>query len=84
MFKILGGFLQRIIDIAGDALNLLLALFPPSPFDIVQDSQFNDLVEKINYFIPVYEFVSIMESWLIAIAIYYLYSIYARWVKAIQ
>lgn len=84
MFKVLGLFLQKVIDLMGGALNFLVSVLPSSPFQIAADSQFNDLLSKINFFIPVYEFVAILQAWLVAIAVYYLYSIYARWAKAIQ
>jgi hypothetical protein len=84
MFRILGLFLQHIIDLVGAALTFLLSIFPDSPFTIIQNSQFADLIAKINFFIPVYEFISILQAWLVAIAVYYLYTVYARWVKAIQ
>lgn len=69
---------------AGTALNALLVLWPNSPFTFIKNSEFNDLLSKINFFIPIYDFVAIAQTWLVAIALYYLYSIYARWVKAIE
>jgi len=84
MFKILGLFFQKIIDLVGAALNFLVTILPASPFQFVQGSGFGDIVSKINYFIPVYEFLAIIQAWLLAIAVYYLYSIFARWMKAIQ
>lgn len=59
-------------------------LFPTSPFTIVQNSQYNQLLANINYFIPIYEFIVILEGYLVAVGVYYLYSVWARWVKAID
>ena len=84
MFRLLGLFVQKIIDIVGAALGLLVSLFPRSPFQAISGSDFGDLISKINFFIPVYEFLSIAQLWLIAIAVYYLYSTFARWLKAID
>lgn len=84
MFKGLSKFLQLIIDAIVAVLNGLCSLFPPSPFKIIEHTGFGDLIAKINYFIPVYEFVAIGEAWLVAVGIYYAISIVARWVKAIE
>lgn len=83
-FKALSMFLQFLIDAVGAALGLLVGLLPGSPFNFISGTQFGELLSKINFFIPVYEFVSILEAWLVAVALYYLYSVYARWVKAIE
>lgn len=81
---ILTNFVQWLINSIGFALQSLLKLFPPSPFQFILDSDFADLVSKINWFIPIYEFVVIGEAWLVAVGIYYLYSVFARWIKAID
>jgi hypothetical protein len=84
MFKLLGAFLQKIIDLVGAALTFLAALFPDSPFQIIAGSEFSSLISQINFFLPVYEFIAIGQAWLIAIGIYYLYATFARWMKAID
>jgi len=76
--------LNKVIEIIGSIISVLYDLLPNSPFNIISNSQFSELISQINYFLPVYEFVAIMETWLIAIAVFYLYSIFARWIKAIQ
>lgn len=83
-FTGLSNFLQIILNLVGATLQILVSLFPPSPFRLVFDSQFSDLLSKINYFVPVAEFVAITEAWLVSVAIYYAYSIYARFLKAVQ
>lgn len=83
-FKALSMFLQFLIDAIGAVLGFLVGLLPGSPFTFVSGSQFGEFLSKINFFIPIYEFVSILEAWLVAVAVYYLYSVYARWVKAIE
>lgn len=75
---------NSILDIIGLVAETLVNLLPSSPFNMIQNSSFSDLISQINYFLPVYEFVVIMETWLVAIAIFYLYSIFARWIKAID
>lgn len=84
MFKGLAAFCQGILDAICAVLNGLCSLFPASPFSLVANSAFGDLIAKINYFVPVYEFVSIAEAWLVAVGVYYAISLVARWVKAIE
>lgn len=84
MFGILSGFLQALINVIGGVLGTLIGLLPKSPFTYLSASGFGSLIAQINYFIPIYEFVTILETWLIAVGLYYIYSIWARWVKAIE
>ena len=76
--------LNKIIEIMGALVGVLYSLLPPSPFVILDNSEFSSFISQINYFLPVYEFVAILETWLVAIFIWYLYSIFARWLKAVE
>lgn len=66
-------------------LSVLLSVLPLSPF-----AGFIDSLEEIpylgylNYFIPVGTCLKIGAAWLSAIALFYLYSVVARWVKLIE
>jgi hypothetical protein len=84
MFKGLAAFCQLLLDAICVVLNAACSLFPASPFSFIANSSFGDLLGKINYFIPIYEFVTIAEAWLVAVGIYYAVSVVARWVKAIE
>ena len=83
MFMALALFIQVLLDAIVVVLNGICSLFPPSPFQFAINSAFGDFIGKINYFIPIYEFVAIGEAWLVAIGIFYGISIVARWVKAV-
>lgn len=76
--------LNKVIELVGSVISVLYNLLPTSPFIIVENSQFAELISQINYFLPIYEFVAIMETWLVSVGIFYLYSIFARWIKAIE
>lgn len=76
--------LQGLIDIIALALSSLVSLLPASPFESLASSPAGDLLSKINFFIPFYDFVAILQAWVLAVGIYYLYSVFARWLKAIQ
>lgn len=66
-------------------LALLLSLLPLSPF-----VEYIDALEQVpylgylNYFIPVGTCLKIGAAWLSAIALFYLYSVVARWIKLIE
>ena len=66
-------------------LAAVLALMPLSPFN-----QFIDSLEELpylgylNYFVPVGAFLKIGAAWLAAIALFYVYSLILRWIKAID
>lgn len=83
-FTALAKFLQFILDAIAAVLSFLVSLLPKSPFTWLDGSQFADLLAKINYFVPISDFVAILELWLVSVGMYYLYSIWARWVKVIQ
>lgn len=84
MLKWLSDALQFVIDSIAQVLEWVLYIFPPSPFNIADSMNIGGLVSKINFFIPVYEFIAIGQAWLIAIGIYYGLSTLARWAKTIE
>lgn len=65
----------------------VINLLPESPFVILDElsrSEFYEWLQFLNWFIPVNTFVSILEGWLVAVAIYYVYQVVLRWVKVIE
>lgn len=86
MFNLLGAFFQKIIDLLGGLLDIIITVLPSSPFTYIDSAstEIQNLLAGINFFIPIYNFIPILQSWIIAVALYYLYSIWARWAKAIQ
>lgn len=62
-------------------------LFPESPFVILDElsqSDFYTWLQYLNWFVPVSSFVTILETWLTGIALYYVYQIALRWIKVIE
>lgn len=64
--------------------NTILSVLPHSPMQKFI-GYFDTLpyLSYLNWFIPVSSIIIVCESWLAAIAIFYIYSIILRWVKAI-
>ena len=74
---------QSLINLISSTLNALFFIFPNTPFHYL-NGQFGEYISQINYFVPVYEFVAVSEAWLVAVGIWYAYSIVARWLKAVE
>lgn len=66
-------------------LQAVLSLFPLSPFqEVIQELGSLPYLGYINWFVPIGDFVKIGTVWLTAIAVYYAWSIIARWIKLIS
>lgn len=63
---------------------MLVDVLPTSPFQpYIQAISDLPYLSYLNWFVPVGAFITILETWLSAILIFYLYSIILRWIKAI-
>ncbi len=75
-------------DIITGGLMFVLSLLPDSPFALLDKMDPTGEIAKIlgfvNWFIPIYSFVGILEGWLVCIAVYYIYQVVLRWFKAIE
>lgn len=75
-------------DILSGGLMAILSLLPDSPFKILDslspDSQIVKVLGMVNWFIPIYSFIGILEGWLLAVAVYYVYQVVLRWLNAIE
>ena len=79
--------LESLAALFTTGLSAVLSFFPPSPFtalnDLAADSEIAELLGYVNWFIPVNTFVAILEGWLLCVAIYYVWQVVMRWLKAI-
>lgn len=75
-------FMMELLNRFGDMLSKVL---PLSPFQSYIKS-FSNLpyLGYLNWFLPIGAFVKIGMAWLVAIGIFYMYSIIMRWVKMID
>lgn len=77
-FEWIGTNLQKLLD---SFLNIL----PKSPIVYLSTTpQISTIISYINWFCPVYLWISILENWLVAILVWYACQIALRWVKAIE
>lgn len=68
-----------------DIFQGLIDVLPGSPINwIVSNDSINEYVGYLNWFIPVYTFIGILENWLMAVVVYYVVQVILRWVKAVE
>lgn len=73
-----------ITDKLSYVLQTVLILLPDSPFVMLaRDADIMNVLGWLNWFIPVSQIIAIMETWLVAVAIFYIYQLILRWAKAI-
>lgn len=76
---------QSIKNFVTAVMKLLITVLPDSPFNkFISALASNDFLKYLNWFIPVGNMIAIGEAWLTCIAIYYVYQLILRWVKAIE
>lgn len=78
------GFINGAIESIANFFNLILSFLPKSPFHYLDSSGIKEFLSYLNWFIPVDNLIVIGELWLSSIAVFYIYSIALRWVKAID
>lgn len=76
--------MDAILSLLKNTLKWVINLLPNSPFTALSNSPIQPYLAYINWFIPFDFIVSTLEAWLVAIAVYYVYSVVLRWVKAIN
>lgn len=78
-------FFGQIGDLIDDLLIKILSILPDSPFTYLQKYAYvYKYIQYINWIIPVNFIISTLETWLVAVAIYYIYQLVLRWLKAIE
>lgn len=84
MWQTIVSFLNSLIQGLADVLQFILALLPPSPFALIDNTPVQPYLDSLNYFIPISEMIAIGEAWLAAITLFYGYQIVLRWIKAVE
>lgn len=77
--------MESFSDLFNTFATLLASVLPTSPFQAyIQDFVPPDWLGILNWFVPVSAILGIFAAWLSAVALFYLYSIIMRWVRAID
>lgn len=68
------GFVQALID-----------FLPTSPIVFIEaNAEVKKYLGMLNWFIPIYTMIAMVEAWLVAISIYYLVVVILRWLKIVD
>lgn len=79
--------LDSLSNLFTSGLKAVLGFFPNSPFLVLNElsgTEFAEWLGFLNWFVPINSFVAILEGWLSGIAIYYVWQVVLRWLKAIE
>ena len=77
---------ENIVNFVTKVASIVLSIFPKSPFRGYIDSMPTNYIHAdwLAWYFPIREALSITVLWLAAMALYYLVSVIARWVKIIH
>lgn len=83
------GMISGLFGQMGDLLNQLLAVImvalPNSPFQMItQNATVSRYLGYLNWFIPITFMLGVLQAWLIAVGIFYVWQLLLRWLKAIE
>lgn len=73
--------INRVIEAAGSAISAIFIFLPDSPFLWVEEID-SEVLEAINWIIPISAMISHIQLYVTAVAIYYVLRIALRWLKA--
>lgn len=74
-----------LTDKLGFIVDTVMVMLPDSPFVMLQRSaSVNQVIGIVNWIVPFSQMVAILQVWLTAVAVYYVYQIILRWAKAVE
>lgn len=77
--------LEKLGETASGLLEKLIDILPKSPIVyLTANPTVREYLGYINWFIPIYSMLTLLEGWLTAIVVYYVVQIVLRWIKAIE
>lgn len=72
---------EQFADLGQTIVNSL----PASPIVWLEyNSQIQQYLKWVNWFIPIYQMIPILEIWLVCIAFYFALQVVLRWAKVIE
>lgn len=76
-------FFNQLMEKVKDTLITVLPVSPFSTFFANFETINHEWLGWLNWIVPVNEILDVVAVWLIAIALFYIYSIAMRWIKMI-
>lgn len=83
LWNLLVKLINFVIKSLGYILNVALSLLPDSPFLYISNMAVSNYINSLAWIVPIGSMLSILQLWLVAIALYYIVSVFLRWAKAI-
>jgi len=65
-------------------LMLVIGLLPDSPFQLLENTDVEEYLGFLNWLIPLSQIAAILQLWITAIVIFYIFQAILRWTKAIN
>ena len=78
-------FFYWLGDVFSGLADEIINVLPSSPISWLQaNSEISKYMSYVNWFVPVYTFIGMMEVWLTAVVIYYVVQVILRWAKIVE
>lgn len=77
-------FLNALIKALGYTLEKLFFFLPDSPFRSFVDSFDTSMFAPLSHVLPVAQMAAVFQAWIVAVGIYYMYTIILRWFKVVE
>lgn len=78
-------FLEWLSNSFKSIVDGIIKVLPSSPIVyLTQNDSISKYMSYVNWFIPVYLWISILETWLVAVTVYYVVQVVLRWVKVVE
>lgn len=75
---------DKIVSWLNWALGAVFGFLPDSPFQsLLSNAPVSDYLGYVAYFVDISFIINVLDIWLAAIAVYYVYMAILRWVKAL-
>ena len=78
-------FFNFLGDQFSDLGQTIVNSLPGSPIVWLQaNSQIQQYLKWVNWFIPIYQMIPILETWLICVSVYVALQVFLRWAKVVE
>ncbi|MCM1578135.1 MAG: hypothetical protein NC078_04970 [Ruminococcus sp.] len=78
-------FLEWLTSKFSEVSDAVFEVLPKSPISfLAANKNVTYYLSFVNWFVPVYLWISILEAWLSAIVVYYICQVILRWIKVIE
>ena len=87
LMKELTRFFNFLFDKLQGILDMAVSVLPDSPFTFIavpSDPDYATWLSVVNWFFPVGVYLSMIESWLTVIIVWYVYQALLRWAKVTE